>query len=55
LARLRLAPPPAPSLLPSFLADHEPQRIGLWAALIVGVLLLAGMAWRLSRQMQKGD
>jgi hypothetical protein len=51
---LRLAPPPGPSLLPSFVADQDPKRVGLWGALIVGVLLLAAMAWRLSRQMQKG-
>jgi hypothetical protein len=54
IGELRAAPPPAPSMLPDFLADQEPKRIGLWAALIVGVLLLAAMAWRLSRQMQKG-
>ena len=54
IGALQVAPPPAPSLLPGFLADQEPQRIGLWAALIAGVLLLAAMAWKLSRQMQKG-
>jgi hypothetical protein len=54
IGELRTAPPPAPSVLPAFIADQEPQRIGLWAALIAGVLLLAAMAWRLSRQMQKG-
>jgi hypothetical protein len=51
---LRLAPPPGPSMLPPFVADQDPKRLGLWTALIVGVLLLAVLAWRLSRQMQKG-
>lgn len=51
---VRMAPPPSPPLPPSFLGELEPQRVGLWAALLIGVLLLAAMAWRLSKQMQKG-
>lgn len=31
------------------------QRIILWGVLVLGVLLLAGMAWRLYRQMAKGS
>jgi hypothetical protein len=54
VGELRAAPPPAPSILPSFVAEQDPKRLGLWAALIAGVLLLAAMAWRLSRQMQRG-
>ena len=51
---LRSAPPPAPSRLPQFIGDADPKKLGLWAALIIGVLVLALMAWRLSRQMKDG-
>ena len=52
---LRMAPPPAPPLLPAVLGEQDPKKMGLWAALLVGVALLAAMAWRLSRQMQAKD
>ena len=32
----------------------EPRKAGLWALLIIGVIVLALMAWRLSRQMRPG-
>ncbi|MEP7084154.1 MAG: DUF3999 domain-containing protein [Betaproteobacteria bacterium] len=51
---LRSAPPPAPSSLPQFIGDADPKKLGLWAALIIGALVLALMAWRLSRQLQDG-
>ena len=51
---LRKAPPPEPSRLPQFIGDADPKKLGLWAALIIGVLVLALMAWRLSRQMKEG-
>ena len=47
-----MAPPPAPPFLPTVLGEQDPKKVGLWAALLVGVALLAAMAWRLSRQMQ---
>jgi Protein of unknown function (DUF3999) len=52
---LRTGPPPSPPLLPRFIGDADPQKLLLWAALILGVLILAGMAWRLSRQMKDGE
>lgn len=51
---VRSAPPPAPPVLPQFIGDADPKTLGLWAALILGVLVLAGMAWRLARQMKNG-
>ena len=54
IGALRTAPPPAPSIMPQFLGDLDPKKFGLWAALIIGVLVLALMAWRLSRQMKDG-
>jgi len=52
VGELRKAPPPPPPLLPAFIGEQDPKKLGLWGALLVGVLLLAVMAWRLSRQMQ---
>jgi hypothetical protein len=49
---VRMAPRPAPPFLPTVLGEQDPKKVGLWAALLVGVALLAAMAWRLSRQMQ---
>ena len=54
IGALRTAPPPAPSIMPQLLGDLDPKKFGLWAALIIGVLVLALMAWRLSRQMKNG-
>lgn len=51
---LRSAPAPAPSRMPQFIGDADPKKVGLWAALIIGVLVLALMAWRLSRQLKDG-
>ena len=50
----RQGPPPSPPMLPRIFGDADPKKAGLWAALLVGVLLLAGMAWRLARQMKAG-
>jgi hypothetical protein len=33
--------------------DTNPRKFALWAILIVAVLVLAGMAWRLSKQMKE--
>ena len=52
VGEVRMTPPPPPPLLPAVLGDQDPKKLGLWAALLVGVALLAAMAWRLSRQMQ---
>ena len=52
IGALRTAPPPAPSRLPEIIGDADPKKLGLWAALIIGVLVLALMAWRLARQMK---
>ena len=54
LGTVRAAPPPPAPILPKFIGDADPKKLGLWAALLVGVLVLAGMAWRLARQMKEG-
>jgi hypothetical protein len=54
MGEVRKTPPPAPPLFSNLLGGQEPRKIGLWAALILGVAILAVMAWRLSRQMQRG-
>lgn len=51
---VRAASPPSPPILPQFVGDADPKKLGLWAALIAGVLVLAAMAWRLARQMKAG-
>ena len=48
------APPAAPSVLPAFVAELGPRKIALWSILVLGVLVLGGMAWRLSRQLKEG-
>jgi hypothetical protein len=50
----RAGPPPSPPLLPQFIGDADPKKLGLWSALMLGVLVLMGMAWRLARQMKGG-
>ena len=35
----------------SMIGDANPRKVTLWAILVIAVLVLAGMAWRLSRQM----
>ncbi|MFS8085789.1 MAG: DUF3999 family protein, partial [Acidobacteriota bacterium] len=54
VGEVRAGPPPSPPMLPQFIGDADPEKLGLWAALILGVLVLAGMAWRLARQMKGG-
>ncbi len=36
----------------SVIGDANPRKVTLWAILLLAVMVLAGMAWRLSRQMQ---
>ena len=43
--------PPATGLQ-GFMGDLSPKRVGLWAILGLGVLILAFMAWRLMGQMK---
>ena len=50
--KLRAVAPP--SAIAQVIGDTEPRKIGLWAALLVGVLVLALMVWRLSRQLGQG-
>ena len=54
VGEFKASPPPAPPLLPQFLGDADPKKLGLWATLILGVLVLSAMAWRLARQMKSG-
>lgn len=51
---LRTGSPPSTSMLPQFMVDSDLKKVGLWMALVIGVLVLAAMAWRLSRQMKDG-
>jgi len=43
---------PPPTALQSFMGDVSPKRVGLWAILGLGVLILGFMAWRLLGQMK---
>ena len=45
----------AAAAIPSMVSSVDTRKLGLWAVLLVAVLLLAGMAWRLVRQMNKGS
>jgi hypothetical protein len=45
------APRAAASGLPAIVDELGPRKIALWSILVIGVLVLGGMAWRLSRQM----
>ncbi|MEO8134911.1 MAG: DUF3999 domain-containing protein [Betaproteobacteria bacterium] len=55
VSEIKLRATPAPSVIAQVIGDTEPRKLGLWAALLVGVLVLALMAWRLSRQMRRGE
>ena len=40
---------PPESALRAAIGDVSPRKLALWMVLVVAVLVLAGMAWRLSR------
>lgn len=55
VSAIKLRAMPAPSAIAQIIGETEPRKLGLWAVLLVGVLVLALMAWRLSRQMRRGE
>ena len=46
---------PPPTGLQAFMGDVSPKRVGLWAILGLGVVVLGFMAWSLQRQMKGSD